>query len=526
VKQLSAQDASFLYFETANAPMHIASLSIYDQSTAPGGLVTLKQIMANVEARLDLGYAFRRKVKRVPFDWDHPYWVDDPDFDLEFHVRHIALPKPGDWRQLCIQAARLHSRVLDVARPLWELYVIEGLDNVEGVPPGAFALMLKIHHAAVDGVSGTELIAALHDLVADTPLPEEKAWVPKSEPSDSELLVRAGVNSFMQPFRFAELQTRAAPALARASQRAAQDRSAAPPPVPRTRFNSTVSVHRVFDGIRIPLAGLRSVKSVVPEATVNDAVLSVVGGALRSYLASKGELPAEPLQAMAPISVRSEDAKAEQGNQVAAMVVSLATTVEDPLDRLRAVHASTTAQKEMTNAVGARLMTDYNEFIPSAVAALAARQYTELGLANQANPAFNCVVSNVPGPRVPLYMCGSRLVIQYGMGPIQDGMGLIHGVFSYDGQVALTATSCRAMMPDPGFYAECLSQSYQDLIEATGYSAAPSKSSPARRPTAKKATARSAAAKKTAAKKTTARKTAAKKTGGRKAAAKKSATKR
>jgi WS/DGAT/MGAT family acyltransferase len=468
VKQLTAQDASFLNFETANAPMHIASLSIYDQSTAPGGRVTLKQIMANIESRLDLGYAFRRRIKRVPFDLDYPYWIDDADFDLEFHVRHIALPKPGDWRQLCIQAARLHSRALDLSRPLWELYVIEGLDNVEGVPPGAYALLLKIHHAAVDGVSGTELIAALHDLEPTTPVPAERPWVPEAEPSDQELLARAGINSFLQPFRFAELQARTLPALTRASRTAISDGSV-PPPVPRTRFNDSVSVHRVIDGIRVPLAGLRSVKSVVADATVNDAVLSVVGGALRLYLSAKEELPPEPLQAMAPISVRSEDAKAEQGNQVAAMTVSLGTNVEGPIDRLRAVHESTMAQKEMTNAIGARLMTDYTQFVPSAVAALAARLSTELGLANQANPPYNCVVSNVPGPQVPLYMCGSRLITQFGLGPLQNGSGLIHGAFSYDGELVMTATSCRTMMPDPWFYADCLRRSYRSLVEATGF---------------------------------------------------------
>ena len=162
MQQLSGQDASFIYSERPHAPTHITSISIYDPSTAPGGPVTFKGILGHLEARLHLARAFRQKLVRVPADLDHPYWVEDADFDLEYHVRHIALPKPGDWRQFCIQAARLHARPLDLSQPLWEMYVIEGLDNVEGVPPGSFAFVLKIHHAAVDGKSGIEMITAIH----------------------------------------------------------------------------------------------------------------------------------------------------------------------------------------------------------------------------------------------------------------------------------------------------------------------------------------------------------------------------
>ena len=172
MQQLSGMDASFVYLETPSAPMHVAGLSIYDPSTAPGGKVTFKGILANFQERIHLARTFRQKMVQVPMNLDHPYWVEDKDFDLEFHVRHIALPKPGDWRQLCILAARLHSRMLDLSRPLWETYVIEGLDNVEGVPPGSFALLQKTHHAAIDGMSGMEMTSAIHDL---TPTPEPPA---------------------------------------------------------------------------------------------------------------------------------------------------------------------------------------------------------------------------------------------------------------------------------------------------------------------------------------------------------------
>jgi diacylglycerol O-acyltransferase len=214
MEQLSGMDSSFLYFEMRNAPTHIGSFAIYDQSTAPGGRVTFKGILANVERRLHMARCFRQKLVKVPLDLDHPYWIEDPDFDLEFHVRHIALPHPGDWRQLCIQAARIHARGLDLARPLWEMYVIEGLDNVEGVPPGGFAVLTKIHHAAIDGVSGAELAGAIHDLSpqAEPPAPEDR-WVPEREPGMVELAARTAVNNLRYPFRVGRVLSRNAPAL-------------------------------------------------------------------------------------------------------------------------------------------------------------------------------------------------------------------------------------------------------------------------------------------------------------------------
>ena len=182
--QLSGLDAPFINVETKSAPTHISSLSIYDQSTAPGGLVTFKGILSNIESRLHLADCFRRRLVEVPLGVDHPYWIEDPDFDPEFHVRHIALPKPGDWRQLCIQVARLHARPLDRGKPLWEMYVIEGLDGVEGMPPGSFALFTKVHHAAIDGVSGVEITAALHDLTPEGhAMPPEREWIAESPPS-------------------------------------------------------------------------------------------------------------------------------------------------------------------------------------------------------------------------------------------------------------------------------------------------------------------------------------------------------
>ena len=467
MQQLTGMDASFLYFETQNAPTHIGSFAIYDQSTAPGGKVTFKGILRNVESRLHLARCFRQKLVHAPLDLDHPYWIEDPDFDIEFHVRHIALPSPGDWRQLCIQAARLHARGLDLSKPLWEMYVIEGLGNVAGTPPGSFAVMTKIHHSAIDGVSGAELAAAIHDTEPEAVPPEpEERWIPEREPTLLEMGVRTTLNNIRYPFRFASAVRRTAPGIARLLRGSPEDEVENAAPVPRTRFNAAVSPHRIVEGRAFSLEDIRDVRKRVPGATVNDAVLAICSGAMRRYLQHHGELPEQTLSAMAPISVRSEEEKGTGGNVISMMSVTLHSDVADPLVRLRRIHETTKASKATSAAVGARTMTDVTQFLPGALAGLAARAYSGLGLANRIKPFLNTVITNVPGPQVPLYFTGAKMVSLFGMGPIMDGMGLIHPVFSYSGRITISVTACRQQMPDPGFYAECLQESFEDLHRA------------------------------------------------------------
>jgi WS/DGAT/MGAT family acyltransferase len=467
VQQLSGLDASFLYFETPNAPMHIGGFAIYDPSTLSKP-ITYQRILENTERRLHLARCFRQKVVRVPLDLDHPYWVEDEDFDLEFHVRHIALPPPGDWRQLCMQVARLHSRPLDPTKPLWEMYLIEGIDRIEGIPKGSFAIVTKIHHAAIDGVSGSELIAAIHDPRPDAqPKPPKEPWVPERTPTGTELLGRSLGSSVTSPMRLASIVGKAIPAWRRAEEERRAKSYEPIGEVPRTRFNRTVTGHRVAGGIMVDLRTIRDIKKSVPGATVNDVILTVCGGALRRYLEAKGELPDASLIAMAPISIRSEAEAGTAGNRVSTMSVSVRSDIDDPGERLEAVFRGTQSQKKMTEAIGASLMTDASQFMPGMLAGLAARAYTRLGLANRVNPLFNTVITNVPGPQEPLYSAGARLVANYGMGPILDGMGLIHPIFSYCGEISISFTSCREMLPDPAFYEECLQDSYDALGAAT-----------------------------------------------------------
>lgn len=469
MQQLSAQDASFVYLETPHTPMHIGSVGIYDPSTAPGGFVRFKDILRFIGERLGGARSFRQRLVRVPFDLDHPYWIEDPEFDIEFHVRHIALPKPGDWRQLCIQVARLHSRPMDLTKPLWEFTIVEGLDNIEGLPPGCFALVSKVHHAAIDGMSGVEMSAAVHDLDASmTPPNKPDDWRPESMPKVAELLTRSYFNSLIQPMRVMETIGRSLPGMGRlANQVRTGDvsiRNARP--APKTRFNGKVCAHRVWDAVPFRLSDIRAIKDAVPDATVNDVILAIVGGALREYMSGKSELPKDTLTAMAPISVRADGEKAALGNLVSAMVVGLGSQIADPLERLRFVHQEAVNSKAMTNAVGARTLTDYSQLMPSALAGLAARLYTRVGAANAHAPAFNCVVTNVPGSRVPLYFAGARMVGMYGTGPVFDGMALINTIYSYGPTIAISFTACRDAMPDPQGYADALRASFRALRDA------------------------------------------------------------
>lgn len=466
-EQLTGLDAMFAYAETPRTPMHIGDCKIYDPSTAPGGKVRFKDIIKHVEDRLHRAKTFRQKLKQVPMGYDHPYWIDDPDFDIEYHVRHIALPHPGDWRQLCIQVARLHARSLDMSKPLWEFTVIEGLDNIPNVPKGAYAIVAKVHHCAIDGASGVDMAEAVHSLSPDDEVEEADVWTPGREPSNMELLARANFNNATKPFHAMRVARHLAPgALKFASGLSSGEIKLLGAKIPRTRFNGVVSGHRVVEGVNFDIDDIKKIRQRIPGATVNDAILAIVGGGLRRYLKAKDELPQDSLVAMAPVSVRSKDEKGALGNQVTALSIQLGTHIADPLARLHFTHDVASNQKAMSNAVGARELSDASKLAPAMVSGISARLYSRLGLANRLSPMFNTVVTNVPGPQVPLYMAGARLVSAYGVGPVMDSMGLFHAVTSYCGSIAITVTACRKMMPDPAFYRECLQASFDELLEA------------------------------------------------------------
>ncbi len=499
MSQLSGHDANFLYADTARANANVSLLHIYDQSTVAGGKLRFKTLLAHIESRLDRSPVFRRRLQRVPLELDYPYWVEDANFDLEYHVRHIALPKPGDWRQFCIQVSRIHARPLDLDRPLWEIYVIEGLDSFLDLPAGSFALLTKTHHAAVDPAFSNELTALLHDASATPPVPVPPApWFAARAPGAAAMLWRGVVSTLASPIRLARPVARAMARLAPSAFSLASESGRAAAEVPLTRFNSVVSAHRVFETRRFQLDDFKLIRTLAPGATVNDAVFAVCGGALRRYLDAEGELPDISLSALAPFLVRDEQLPTKRrakrrGAEPSAddvrpamswLQVQLGTHIADPAERLAFIHAQTGASDTVARAVAVRELGDIEAHIPAATLALTSKM---LGLAalgiGRRRALANCSITNVPGPAIPLYLCGARMTYFSAIMPITDGMGLAFAVTSYDGQLVISPTSCRELLPDPELFAQCLRESFQDALAR----AMPAKSPcPARRAAATK----------------------------------------
>ena len=468
LKQLSGQDNSFLELEKLGLPQHIASIAIYDQSTAPGGIVRFKQILGHLESRLHLSPLFRTKLLQAPLDLDRPYLIDDEDFDLEYHVRHIALPQPGDWRQLCILIARINARALDLSRPLWELYVIEGLDKIPQVPPGSFAILHKIHHCVVDGVSAVEMQAAIHDMSPEPRKVEpEKHRVINTPPTPIELGVRAYLNALRKPRRIFKLAQRIIGQQAASRKQSESERASPAERKVTTRFNGAISPHRVLDSVTLDFAEVRAIKNTIPGATINDAILAIVSGALRKFLESVGELPKESLTCGCPIDVRDPSERGTGGNVIGFMGVRLRTEIADPMDRFRAVHASAVSAKSEAQASDVRIPREFMEAVPSGIMTAAMRVQAVMGV--NATP-FNTMVTNVPGTSSDLYFAGAQSVEGFGIGPLVPGVALFHTatsvVVNKEGRILLSFWACRDAMPNPQVYRQCILESYAELREA------------------------------------------------------------
>ena len=480
VQQLSAQDAQFLYLETANNHTHIMGVYIYDPSTAPGGKVRFKDIIRHVESRVHTSPLFKRRLYRLPGDIDHPYWVEDEYFDIEANMSHARLPEPGDWRQFCIATARYFSKPMDMNRPLWDIYVIEGLDRIPGVAPGSFAMLHRVHHAAVDGASGAHAFIAMSDIDAQG-TPAIQAPPPEFDlgraPTPAEILTRAWSASMQSPVKFMNALMKMSPAILQAARKTMTDGTMTAG-VPETRFNVPVGPHKMFDGTSVSLADCSLIRKKVEGATVNDVVLATCGGALRKYLDHHGELPKDSLVAVAPINRRGKESGAGKastpGNQVSAMSVPIRTDIADPLERLAAVRDYTVEAKEAKTGISARVMTDLSQHIPGATMAAVARILTNERFAVRSTNLF---ISNVPGAQLPLYMAGAKLIQQYGMAPLANNMGLFIATPSYNGRIAFSIISEREIMPDIAFFRQCIDDSFAELLAATprasGYATKP-----------------------------------------------------
>jgi len=483
VRQLTSLDAQFLAIEDACNFSHISGLAILDPSTAPGGSFDLVDLQNLILERLHLLPPFRWRLAEVPFGIDHPWWVDDADFDIEFHVRELALPRPGNHEQLTAQVERIVDRPLDRSRPLWELYLVQGLQK------GRVAVLSKIHHSVVDGVSGAEIMGTLFDLEASGRkiTPEPKMSGGERIPSPLELLgrgimaaprkvVKAAITApYILP-NIADVPTlRALPGVStigRISDRARRVTSNGDGRVldrqkvtaPRTMLNGPVSAHRRVSFGSIPLADVKTVKDAFG-TKVNDVVVALSAAAIREFLVQHNDLPKDPLVAMIPISVRTQEQIGTYGNQISMMIAPIPTDEANPVKRLLRSQAEMSIAKDLHGALPANLMTDANNFIPPAVFARAARAITSVGASARFRPHFNVTISNVPGPPIPLYLGGAKLEANYPISVVTDGVGLNITVLSYEDHLDFGIVGDRELAPDLDLIIDTIRKDLKDLVK-------------------------------------------------------------
>ncbi|MEU4226467.1 wax ester/triacylglycerol synthase family O-acyltransferase [Nonomuraea sp. NPDC026600] len=466
--QLTALDAQFLHFETATNIANIAGLAILD------GDLNRADLQALLERRLPYVPALRRKLALVPLGLDHPYWVQEDDLDLDYHVREIGLPPPGDDRQLADQVSRLHARRLDRRRPLWEIYLIHGLSG------GRMGLYTKIHHAAVDGIGGADVLAALLDLgPVPAPTPTVAPERDSPPPGSAEMILRGLARLAGNPAQAVRFAARAMPhldeipvvsslpgsrmmsGLARKVAGSGQAPDLPSLPAPKTPFSGPVSEHRRFAFVSLPLEEIKQVRKAFG-VTVNDVVMAVCAGALRRWLAAHGGIPRQPLVAGVPFSLREPGAG---GNQVTFMTAPLAVHLDDPVARLQQVRLAMQRIKDRFSLAPARWLRELSESMPAALMGLASR--SAFGLVGQTAPPVNVAISNVPGPQFPLYVCGARLLTHYPVSVITDVSGGVNiTAFSYDGSLDIGVITDREMVPDAWELADDLRAALDELLNA------------------------------------------------------------
>lgn len=467
---MTGLDAAFLYFETPTAHMHVSGVMVFDPSTIPaegdGGEYSFEWVLDQVNRRLVAQPEFRRRVVRVPFNVHRPVWVEDPNFDVRNHVKRIGCPAPGGPEELAEVADEILSIPLDRNKPLWEMWVVEGLER------GHVGLIAKMHHATIDGVSGANLLVHLFDFepeAAAPPVPELPE--PERVPSDLELVGHALSSRVRSPFRFLRTLRDTGEAVVTVARRRLGGGEGMPAPftAPRTSFNGTISARRSVAFVNIRLDEVKALKTALG-VTVNDVVLAVCGGALLRYLEENGEHPEKSLTAAIPVSVH-DASDGDAVNKVSAMFASLATDVDDPTERVREINKVSRAAKEEHSAIGANFLQNWGQFAGPNIG-LAMRLYSRMGLAERHTPIHNLVISNVPGPPFPLYFGGAKLVSLNPLGPIFDGAGLNVTVLSYLDHVGFGLVACPRSLGDVWRLAGHIPDAFEELKKAAAVPAA------------------------------------------------------
>ena len=469
MEPLSGLDASFLYLETPTLHMHVEMVTVFDPGTVPGGY-SFAKMQAQIASRTHQAPVFRRLLVEVPFRLGHPVWVDDPHFDIDYHVRRTAVPAPGGLLELADLAGDIASRQLDRSKPLWEIWVVEGVDE------GRIAVIAKMHHSTVDGMSGAALLSVLFDLEVDPgPEPEPPEEIGDQHiPSSAELISEAVAARVFRPFEMTRDILRTGQRLLNVRRvrnepehRAPQSKAALPLSAPRTSFNGTLTRRRQVALSAIGLEDVKRLKNATG-TTVNDVVLAVCTGALRRFLVDGDELPDKPLVAVVPVSVHPDVDAPYGSNKVSSMFVQLPAHLDDPLERLVAIREGTKGAKEEHNALGADMLVNWAEHATPNTFAAAARLYSRMRLADRHRPVANLIISNVPGPGFPLYLAGAEMVAGFPLGPVMDGLGLNITIMSYRGTLYWGIISCPETMPRVWQLAADVPLALDELLAAAG----------------------------------------------------------
>lgn len=462
MQPLSGLDSSFLFLEDPHQPMHVGSVLVFE------GSMNFDAFRETMASRVHLVPRLRQRLVMVPFGIGKPYWVEDPAFNLDMHLQHVALPSPGNWKELRGLAARIFSTPLDRTRPLWEMTFVEGLDAIPQVPPGSVAIINKVHHAAIDGVSGADMMGMLLDMTKEprTFSPPPPRTVPPI-PNEAEILAHTARKIMGKPSEMRRVAGEIRDALKSAAK--VQQKGVDAPPVPMTApvtpFNHTITGQRIWNTALLELDRVKAIRKV-NGCTLNDVVLAICAGALRRYLEEKGQLPEKSLIAMIPVSTRGEDEHGKMGNKVSAMMLDIATNVADPVERLDVIKEHSQGGKAFERAGATRAFVDLWEFIPFGLATRMTRLYSRFRVAEMHNPIFNCVITNVPGPQMDMYMAGHKLLATMGMAPLVDGMGLLITVLSYNGVLSISPTSSPSVMPDMDDFSRFLREAANELEAA------------------------------------------------------------
>jgi WS/DGAT/MGAT family acyltransferase len=474
MQQLSPMDAAFLYLENESTHAHGTFVWIYDAADCDRGAVNRRALMDHMASRLAVSPIFTRKIHRLPLDFDYPYWVEDEGFELLYHVRELSMPTGGDWADFCALVSGVHSQPLDQDHPLWEMTLVPELNDIPGLPASCFAILGKFHHVAIDGATGMDIIARIHDC----PGREEKlasgAAPAARKPGLRDSLFRAAVRNVGAMDKSLDL-------LGARSRPTSEEKDNIPQPVevttpdppeepggiPQTVFNRAISNESAWDSRSFDLAEIKAMRKAVDGATVNDVLLTICAGGLRNYLQSVDALPEAPMKAGCPVNIRTAEQAKAGGNMISAMIVNMHTDTGDPLERLAAITRSSAAAKHRASQRGSRKVLDIVSVVPAQAQALLGHAVGAVARKLNRAVQFNCSVSNLPGPQQDLYMLGGLLQTIGAAMPVMNGYGLFLGLTTCAGKLSVSMSSSANILSEPALLGDAMEQAYRELRQAT-----------------------------------------------------------